>query len=745
VHGTISSLNEAFKDDLQKLQDDENNDQAAHEALKQTKTEQIQAGVSMIDAKTKDLAVTDQRAAAARVELDDTQEDLAADTEYLGKVKEQCALHDKEYEARKQTRQEEIGAITQALAIVTADSARDTFTKSLGHSKRPKEGKLGSRDLSDYKEERETASKRSQTNAARKAMWGTSERYLFLQQRSMTSRPHAHEATKLSNLAARTQNYWKSKLYNDELKANATRSSSHEAPKDGKSISHHARLAKEQPKSSFRKNKLGLTTSQMAVRKNSMGNAAEGVTKMIDSLELQQGEEAARKTWCVQEIHQTEKAIDNKNREKDTSETVLKNLDVRGAELKEEIKQLGHEQEDANIELAKAGLDRKKGDKIYQKSVADQTESKRVLKMALTVLHSFYDSKSKKASLLRQRSKVESGKQQAFEDLKAAAGALFGGEDSLSFAAAREHELHHESARPVAALVQGPAVISDPLSFKAAQDWELGHLKEKASLLQGSGARKADAVRPSAGVQKILNRADADQADGEDLIRRGLELARAHSAAAPVQKVMLQSPGERPPPPSNFKSYKENAASGGLLAMIQGLIEDTEAMVEEAVRDEADSMQSYEEYIKSSNEATKKNQEATTNRQLELGKLEESAQIEKEKLRQTLFERNQLRQYDIDLYGVEGCAYLIKNYLPRFMEREEEIASLKEAKAILGVSGGNEQMTKAAHGEEGLKPIAVEEEEPEPVEEPGAAAMKAVPEGVQIEGPNGEKAVVKLK
>merc|ERR1719198_2365912 len=123
--------------------------------------------------------------------------------------------------------------------------------------------------------------------------------------------------------------------------------------------------------------------------------------------------------------------------------------------------------------------------------------------------------------------------------------------------------------------------------------------------------------------------------------------------------------------------------------MIQGLVEDLDAMVEEAVRDETDSMQSYEEYVKASNTAKRKVLEAITNRKLELAKLEESAVVEKEKLKQIIFERNELRQYDIDLYGVEGCAYLIKNYLARFMEREEEINSLKEAEAVLGVSEKN--------------------------------------------------------
>merc|ERR1719420_2154165 len=107
---------------------------------------------------------------------------------------------------------------------------------------------------------------RSQTSAARKAMWGTAERYLLLQQQSTISRPK--EAAKLANLATRTESFWKAKLYNDQLKVNASGSISHAVDKDGqdgKVRNQHARQTKPQrapPQPSPKKNKLGLTASQ---------------------------------------------------------------------------------------------------------------------------------------------------------------------------------------------------------------------------------------------------------------------------------------------------------------------------------------------------------------------------------------------------------------------------------------------------------------------------------------------------
>merc|ERR1719395_209637 len=133
----------------------------------------------MVEQKTGTLADTDERAAAARVELDDTNEALAQDTDFLAKVKEQCAFHAKVYAQRKADRLIEVQAVGAAIDILTHDDAKDTFTKTLGHTRRGE--KLGSRGLKEYKEERDTESMRSQTNKARKAQWGTAERYLLLQ------------------------------------------------------------------------------------------------------------------------------------------------------------------------------------------------------------------------------------------------------------------------------------------------------------------------------------------------------------------------------------------------------------------------------------------------------------------------------------------------------------------------------------------------------------------------------------
>merc|ERR1719316_1950945 len=132
IHGTIQQLHEEFTKNLHSMQQNENDAQAAHDAAKSEKEEQIEAGTAMINKKTQDLADAEQRAATARVDLDDTQNVLKADTEFLAKLKEQCKLHEEEYAARMKDRQQEILACQTALKFVATDEARNIFSKTMG-------------------------------------------------------------------------------------------------------------------------------------------------------------------------------------------------------------------------------------------------------------------------------------------------------------------------------------------------------------------------------------------------------------------------------------------------------------------------------------------------------------------------------------------------------------------------------------------------------------------------------------
>jgi glutamate-1-semialdehyde aminotransferase len=97
---------------------------------KATKNEEITAGKEQSEAKTQELATTDQKLAQDKEDIDDTTASLAADKDFLAKLKEQCKMLDEEWERRSKDRQIELEGVSKALAILSSDDAHDLFSKT---------------------------------------------------------------------------------------------------------------------------------------------------------------------------------------------------------------------------------------------------------------------------------------------------------------------------------------------------------------------------------------------------------------------------------------------------------------------------------------------------------------------------------------------------------------------------------------------------------------------------------------
>jgi len=130
IFGLLSQMKETFETNLVNSQKQEDTHQKAFEGLKAATTEEINAGEEQFDAKTQELAATDEANGQAKEDLADTRDTLAADQEFLGMLKEKCALVDEEMAQRQKTRNLEIEAVSKALAVLSGDDAHDLFTKT---------------------------------------------------------------------------------------------------------------------------------------------------------------------------------------------------------------------------------------------------------------------------------------------------------------------------------------------------------------------------------------------------------------------------------------------------------------------------------------------------------------------------------------------------------------------------------------------------------------------------------------
>merc|ERR1719420_1263991 len=130
IFGVLKQMKEGFETNLAASQSEEMKAQAEYEGVKAGKEKEIAAGEAQIDTKTAALANTDSSNAESKKQLAETRATLAADTEFLGKLKEQCVLFSEEYEARTKTRQLESTAVSKALAFLSSDEAQDLVSRT---------------------------------------------------------------------------------------------------------------------------------------------------------------------------------------------------------------------------------------------------------------------------------------------------------------------------------------------------------------------------------------------------------------------------------------------------------------------------------------------------------------------------------------------------------------------------------------------------------------------------------------
>jgi len=171
----------------------------------------------------------------------------------------------------------------------------------------------------------------------------------------------------------------------------------------------------------------------------------------------------------------------------------------------------------------------------------------------------------------------------------------------------------------------------------------------------------------------------ADQRASQKLLTAALNILKGfyEKKAAFLQK---QEPAG-PPPPPGFKDYSKNKASGGVMGMIQQIINDAKAMEAEAIRAEEDAQKAYEDFVKETNASIETKTKEIINKSEEKAKAETDLNQANEDKEAVLLELEQLSNYNAELH--QSCDFVMKNFEIRQTGRDEEIEALKQAKAIL--------------------------------------------------------------
>jgi len=200
---------------------------------------------------------------------------------------------------------------------------------------------------------------------------------------------------------------------------------------------------------------------------------------------------------------------------------------------------------------------------------------------------------------------------------------------------------------------------------------EIDTLKSEIAELQLNLKRGGeDREKENQEFQKVV----ADQRASQKLLTAALDILKGV-----YEKAALVQDGQAPPP--GFGEYKKNENAGGVMGMIQTIINDAKTMEAEVIRAEEDAQKAYEDFVKDSNASIQEKSKTQVNKTEERAKAEEDLNQATQDKENALLELEQLSNYNGELH--QSCDFIMKNFEIRQTARDEEIEALKQAKSIL--------------------------------------------------------------
>jgi len=137
IFGILQRMQEDFEASLSDAQKAELKAKNEFEALRTAKRDEIDAGGQQVVEIDAQLAALGEKAAQETKELQDVNDQLALDTEFLGNLRKKCTMTDEEFQSRTKSRMEEILAVEDTIKILNADEAFDLFDKTTTNPEAP--------------------------------------------------------------------------------------------------------------------------------------------------------------------------------------------------------------------------------------------------------------------------------------------------------------------------------------------------------------------------------------------------------------------------------------------------------------------------------------------------------------------------------------------------------------------------------------------------------------------------------
>merc|ERR1719324_947776 len=129
IFGILNQMKEDFEVNLSEAQKSEAKAKAEYESLKAAKEEEIETGRKLIVSIDQNIGEIQEKYAQEAKQLENTQEQLAMDEEFLATLKEKCATMDADFDKRVKDRLTELDAVEDTIKILNSDESFEAFDK----------------------------------------------------------------------------------------------------------------------------------------------------------------------------------------------------------------------------------------------------------------------------------------------------------------------------------------------------------------------------------------------------------------------------------------------------------------------------------------------------------------------------------------------------------------------------------------------------------------------------------------
>jgi hypothetical protein len=209
--------------------------------------------------------------------------------------------------------------------------------------------------------------------------------------------------------------------------------------------------------------------------------------------------------------------------------------------------------------------------------------------------------------------------------------------------------------------------IADLETSKTTLADEIKVLKESIATAQ-TEMKRASELRLA--ENKEFQMTITDQVATQEILNKALDRLKAFYAKSSfLQLSSVRQPG-----------YKKNAGAGGVMAMIDHIIEESKAEQAETMKSENDANAAYAEFVADNTASVEAMSKSVINKSEELAKVDENKALTEGELRATEADLLSLLKNYQTLHT--DCDYLLKYFDIRQTKRAEEIEALQQAKAI---------------------------------------------------------------